>query len=253
MDRGTYSAASGGLFQFRKLEVVNNNLANTNTPGFKKQLLVGSEQTFDQTLASAMQGMDAYASGDHRRTPGVVNIKTVTDFSAGPIKNTGNPLDAALRDEHDFFAIQTPEGEQYTRAGNFTLDSEGTLVTMDGLPVMGDGGPLVAQGAGVSLGNDGSLRAGGAAVGKVKVVHFDDPSALERVGATRFKLGANQPAPAPSENQIEAQSLEMSNALNVNSILDLITTNRAFDMYTKSARSIDEMNQQAISQIGRRR
>ena len=106
MDRGIYTSASAGLYQLRKLEVVNNNLANINTVGFKKQILTGETQSFDQTLASAVAKDDPYAKGDHDRTPGVVNSRTVTDFTVGAIKNTGNPLDVALRNPNDFFVIQ---------------------------------------------------------------------------------------------------------------------------------------------------
>ncbi len=253
MDRGTYSAASGGLVQLRKLEIVNNNLANSNTVGFKKQVLVGEEQTFDQTLASAVAKNDPYAAKDHERTPGVTNIQTQTDFSPGPIKFTGSGLDAALRNANDFFVINTADGEQYTRAGNFTLNAEAELVTVDGEPVVGDGGSIVANGTDVNIGTDGSVRAGGTLVGKIKVVHFDDPSTLERVGHTRFELGAGVPAPQQVDAELEPRSLEMANVSAISSVLDLITTNRAFDMYTRASKSIDEMNQQAISQVGRRR
>jgi len=79
------------------------------------------------------------------------------------------------------------------------------------------------------------------------VVHFDDPSRLERIGATRFKLGSGQAAPTPVEPQLASQSLEMSNVSAITSMIDLISVNRAFDMYTKSSKTIDDMNQLAIN------
>jgi len=253
MDRGTYAAASGGLVQMRKLEVVNNNLANVNTVGFKREYIVGQNQTFEQTLASTLSLKDPYARGDHQRTPGVVDVQTATDFSPGPIKNTGNVLDVALRDPRDFFVVETPDGERYTRAGNFTLNEEAELVTVDGMRVMGDGGPINANGVNLSISPDGTVRAGGNVVGRLRVVRFEDPSGLQRVGGSRFTLPAGAPGPADTEPQVLPQALEMANVSAITSVLELIMTNRAFDMYTRSSRSIDEMNQQAIQQVGRRR
>ncbi len=251
MERGTYVAASGGLLQFRKLEVVNNNLANLNTPGFKKQMLIGSEQTFDQTLASLVATNDPYAKPDEERTPATINIETVTDFTAGPLKNTGNPLDVALRDPKDFFAIQTPSGTEYTRAGNFTLNAAGELVTQEGYRVMGDGGPLAADGAGVHITAGGDVVAGKESFGKLQAVHFENPGTLERSGGARFKLKGGA-SPTVVEADVVPEALEMANVSTISSVIDLITTNRAFEMYTKSAQTIDQMNQAAISQVGRR-
>ena len=252
MDRGTYVASSAGMLQFRKLDVVNNNLANINTPGFKRQVLVGETQTFDQTLASLVAGNDPYARGDHDRMPGTVNIRSVTDYSPGPIKNTGNNLDVALRNAKDFFVIDTPQGQQYTRAGNFTLNEAGDLVAMDGFSVLGDGGAINAQGPGVNISPNGSVVSNGEIVGQIQVVRFEDMENLERVGANRFVLRQGTAAPEAVEADLVPQSLEMSNVSAISSVIDLMTANRAFDLYAKSSQAIDQLNQTAITQVGRR-
>lgn len=252
MDRGTYAAASGGLLQFRKLEIANNNIANASTPGFKRQMLVGKVQSFDATLAKALERKDPYARGDHERTPGAVHAQTVTDFSPGAIRYTGNALDVALRDSRDFFVIETPQGPQYTRAGNFTLSAEGQLVTMDGMPVQGDGGPITIDGGRASITSSGQVYADGDLVGTLQVVRFEDPKGLQRVGHTRFRLREDAEAPVPVAASLEPSSLEMSNVSAISSMIDLITANRAFEMYSKSSNTIDQMNQAAVSQVGRR-
>jgi len=249
MDRGMYAAASAGLLQFRKLDVVNNNLANANTAGFKKQLVIGEVQSFDNTLAKLVEGQDPYARGDHDRSAGVVNIQTVTDFSAGSIQSTGNPLDVALQNPNDFFVINTPEGNQYTRAGNFTLNGDSQLVTVDGYSVVGEGAEITTNGPGASIAPDGSVRVNGEEVGRLSVVRFEDTSLLERVGSSRFALADGAPAPQGVPADVIPQSLEMSNVSAISSIVDLITANRAFGMYTKSAQTIDEMNNTAISKV----
>jgi len=249
MDSGMYAAASAGLLQFRKLDVVNNNLANANTAGFKKQLVIGEVQSFDRTLARLVEQKDPYARGDHARTAGTVNIQTVTDFSPGSIQHTGNTLDVALQNANDFFVINTPEGNQYTRAGNFTLNSESQLVTVDGYTVAGEGAEITTNGPGASIAPDGSVRVNGQEVGRLAVVRFEDPMQLQRVGSARFALPEGAAAPQTIAADLIPQSLEMSNVSAISSIVDLITANRAFGMYTKSAQTIDQMNDTAISKV----
>lgn len=253
MDRGTYVAASGGLLQFRKLEVVNNNLANVNTPGFKKQMLEGDQQSFDVTFARLVEGEDPYARPDHQRTPGAVHIRTVTDFSPGPINATGNSLDVALRNPKDFFVVQAPDGPQYTRAGNFSLGTGGQLVAPDGLPVQGDGGAITIDKGIPIINPDGSVRVDGQTIGRLQVVRVEDPKSLERVGATRFKVRGGSAAPADVDADLVPNALEMSNVGTISSVIDLIGANRGFQMYTKVAETIDAMNQTSISQYGTRR
>jgi len=251
MDRGIYSATTLGMAKMRQLEVVNNNLANVNTPGFKRQVLVGEAQTFDQTLATLVESQDPYARGDHQRTPGVVSLETRVDFSQGPIRNTGNRLDAALTDPKDFFVVNTPSGIQYTRAGNFTLNSEGSMVTQDGYEVQGDGGAITVTGPGARINSDASVSVNGVNIGRLQTVRFDDTSVLEPVGGTRFKLKNAGAQPQAVQTRIIPESLEMSNVSAISSMVDLITTNRGFEAYTRTAQTIDQMNQTAISQVGK--
>jgi len=256
MDIGTFVATSSGLLQMKKLEVQNNNLANINTVGFKGQFVISEAETFDKTLASKLNTGDPYAEGDQARTPNVTDIRTQIDFSQGPIETTGNPLDVALRNPKDFFVINTPSGERYTRAGNFTLSATGELVTQDGFTVQGDGGAIVAQAPGVTIFPNGAVTAGPAVgglpnvIGRLRVVRIENPSALQADGSTRFKAVGVQPVPV--EPFVEPQAVELSNVSAISGMVDLITTNRAFEAYTKAAQSFDEINQTAITQVGRR-
>lgn len=253
MDRGTYVAASAGLANLKKLEIVNNNLANVNTPGFKRQFLVNRKGEFDDTLAQALNAADPYAKADAERTPGVVSVESVTDFTLGPIKPTGNPLDVALRNPNDFFVVDGPSGPEYTRAGNFTLNVDGELVTTDGFLVQGDGGALAVTGPGATITPGGNLRTRTEDVGRLRVVRFEDTSVLKPIGNTRFEIAAGGTAGPQVDPDIIPASLEMSNVSAITSMLDLITTSRGFDLYTRTARTIDDLNSTAISQIGRGR
>ncbi|MCB0331938.1 MAG: flagellar hook-basal body protein [Bdellovibrionales bacterium] len=251
MDRGTYAAASGGLLSLAKLHVVNNNLANANTPGFKRQYLIREQQAFEDTLTSKLQESMPFAKGDHDRTPGVVQVRTATDFSVGSIKNTGRNLDVALENPNDFFVVNTPQGLMYTRAGNFSVDSEGQLVTTDGHPVQGDGGPIVLDGANSYISSGGVVMSGGNEVGRLLVTRHEDPAALERVGSNRYRALPGTAAPVPQESpSIVPNALEMSNVSAIQSVIELISATRGFELYTKAAGSIDQMNEQAISRVG---
>lgn len=254
MDRGTYVAASGGLLELRRMEIVNNNLANSNTPGFKGQFLINRTRQFEETLAERFVEGDPYARGDHARSPDAISVGTAVDFTPGTIKGTGNPLDVALREPNDFFVINTAEGVQYTRAGNFTLNAEGEIVTSDGQRVQGDGGAIIAPEGPVSISPNGTVIANRIEVGRLQVARFENPQVLTPNGANRFRLNAGAGGPVVLDDPaILPQSLEMSNVSAVQGMLQLISANRGFEMYSKSARTIDEMNQAAITQVGRTR
>lgn len=251
MDRGTYAASSNGLANLLKLQVVSNNLANISTPGFKRELVVGSRQSFDETLAASQQESGPFDKGDHDRVSNVVSLKTITDFSPGPIEQTGNALDVALREASDFFVIDTPQGPAYTRAGNFTLDQTGQVVTADGMAVQGDGGAItVPEGGQLRISENGQVFVGTEAVGKLQVVRFDDTSNLVRMEGSRFKQDGGA-APQAVEPSVIPNSIEKANVSTVVSIVELMTVQRGFESYVKTAQSIDELNRTAINDLAR--
>ncbi len=245
MDRGLYSAASGGLLNTRRLDVVAHNLANASTVGYKAVRIVGEEQSFSDTLAGTLTKTPVRAPADHERTPGVVNVETVTDFSVGPIDTTGNPLHVALTRQNHFFVVDTPDGEAYTRAGNFSLNAVGTLVTADGLPVLGDGGPITLPEGQVRISGNGTVSVNGVTTGRLQVVQVDDLESLKRTEGVRFALTGG-PRPQAVEAEVVPGALEMPNINIVEAMVELIGAQRSFEAYTKTIRSIDELNELAI-------
>lgn len=251
MDRGTYIAASGGMLQLRTLDVVANNLSNLNTPGFKRQFLVNTRRAFESTLSSVLAPDVPSAEAEQEISPEVGTISSFTDFSPGPLKQTGNHLDVALAHPQDFFVVETPEGQQYTRAGNFSLNSEGNLVTQDGSTVQGDGGVITVQGGSAKIGSNGDVLVDGASVGRLQVVRMQNLEDLQPVGGSRFALAEGSAAGEVVEADLHPATLEMSNVTAVRSMIDLISANRAFQLYTKSAKAVDEMNNLSISKVGK--
>ena len=159
----------------RELDVVANNIANINTTGYKAD---GS--LFEEYLSSA-----ARSGQNQGRVSFVHDRGTWHDLSAGPIEQTGNPLDVAI-DGNAFLVVQTPRGERYTRNGALQINGDGQLVTSDGDAVLGDAGPIQFQPTDnqVSISRDGTItvREGtskaDSARGKLRLVTFDDAAAI---------------------------------------------------------------------------
>lgn len=252
MDRGSYVAASGGMLQMLKLDVIANNLANANTPGFKKQQVVTQPTPFEQTIAAAVTHNDPQTKKDHDLIVPVGTVRTVTDFSQGAIQTTGNPMNVALRSDRQFFAVQGSNGIEYTRAGNFVLNATGELSTPDGAVVQGDGGSIIADGPGVKILENGAVKVNGATVGQIAAYEMSDLSALQPVGNGRFKMTDVTKDPTRVEGEFITGSLETANTSVVTSMIEMIAASRGFEMYTKTQQTIDGLNQTAISQVGRR-
>ena len=124
MNSGMYAALTGNINAMRRLDVVSNNLANANTAGFKKDRM-----TFESVLNTANSSAQPPGGGD--ATPVFSGDRFFTDYSAGPLQQTGNPFDLALEGD-GFFVVDTPQGKAYTRQGTFHLNSEGKFMTSDG-------------------------------------------------------------------------------------------------------------------------
>lgn len=244
MDRGLYVASSGGLYNARRLDITANNLANVNTVGYKAERLLTRQQEFSDTLASQLPQAQG-RQGDFDRTPGVINVGSTTDFTPGPIAPTGNPLDVALAKPNHFFVVQTKEGEVLTRAGNFTLDTQGNLVTRDGYPVLGDGGPLQLPPGDIHIAANGAVSSGKETIGKLRVVMVDDTATLSRVEGTRFKVNAAPPQ-AVDNYEIVPESVEMPNVSVVEAMVDMINAQKGFEAYTKTAKTFDELNERSL-------
>jgi flagellar basal-body rod protein FlgF len=242
MERGIYSATSGGLQESRRLEIIANNLANVNTVGFKASRLVSRQQEFNDTLTSTIQNTPGRSPFDQNHVPGVVNVELSIDFSAGPVEFTGNPLNVALVDTNQFFMVLTPEGEKLTRAGNFTINSDGMLSTPDGMPISGEGGEIPVLSANAKISKSGSVLVDGEVVGRVKVVQIEDLTQLQKEAGVRFTLPQGADPENVTPNLIPA-SVELPNVSVVEAMVEMIVTQRAFEGYTKTVQTINELNE----------
>ncbi|GAA5169045.1 MULTISPECIES: flagellar basal-body rod protein FlgF [Halomonadaceae] len=239
MDRILYTAMSGARQSMDQQAVVNNNLANVATPGFRAEL-------------SAMRAVPVQGDGLATRTS-VMASTPGSDFSPGPLSTTGRELDVAI-DGDGMLAVQTADGEAYTRRGDLQVDANGVVNVM-GRPVMGDGGPIIVPlGAEVSIGADGTLSAvvpGGAPntrgpVGQLKLVD-PEPGSLVRGGDGLFRPQGGGQLQADDAIRVVSGALEGSNVSATEAMVAMIDGARRYDMQMKTIESADENAQRANS------
>jgi flagellar basal-body rod protein FlgF len=237
MINSVFSAFSGRAAAERRLEITANNLANAMTAGFKASRPVYNGSTIN----------DSIWPDELQQT--YVNIPGIyVHFSDGQLISTGNKLDVAISG-NGFFEVSTATGNMYTRDGQFTLTADKKLVTMDGNPVVGqNGGDITIDGTNLAIGADGSIVVDGAQVDKLKVVDFQDKSALKNAGNSCFVNTS------PTNTETDAQSFsvkqgyyEASNVDVMKEMVDMISSVRAYEAYTKADQAVDDSLGQLIS------
>ncbi len=258
MVKGLYTAYTGMIHQEHRMDVLTNNLANADTNGYKKE--GATAQSFDALLAHKIKDVtEGYRTAKHIgwNNPGVKIGEGYTDFSQGPMKETGNTFDLALTDK-GFFAVEfiNKQGEssvKYTRDGNFTTDAEGYLRTQDGDWVLNEEGkrvqmdPLAPE---TVINIKGQIIQNGQVVDTIGVTDFEDYNYLTRYGENYFEPveGATQ-AEAPAG--VYQGFLETSNMSVVSEMVEMIAVSRAYESNQKVITTIDGTLDIAANQIGR--
>ena len=214
--------------QMNVIDNIANNLANANTTGFKRQ--------FERVLQNETE----------------LRLETQVDLSPGDVTATGNDLDVAI-DGPGFFAIQTPAGVRYTRAGGFELTADGDLVTKDGMIVLSSSGsPINVAGTVVTIQDGGAITVDGAEVATLGIVNFSNPAQLEKEGAYRFVWkGGEQNVLAVPEPRVRSGYLERSNVNAVDEMVRLISAYREFEAIQRTVTTINgDMTGQLIQDLG---
>ncbi|HZZ71522.1 MAG TPA: flagellar basal-body rod protein FlgF [Pirellulales bacterium] len=247
MPYGLYISAEGARAQASRLETLANNLANVDTPGFKRDLSIFQARLTEAT----QQGRDFPGSRSVNDLSGGVRVReTTTDFSPGTMRRTDLPTDMAINGE-GFFVVQKGTDKLLTRAGNFQLTGNGTLVTQDGQAVMSDAGnPVVIDpDAGPwHITPDGSVDQNGdvTPLAMVKPKSYGD---LVKVGDNNFSALAAPTPLAPEERQVSAGYLEMSGVKPTLEMMDLIESSRGFEANTNLIRNQDQMLSSLVNRL----
>jgi flagellar basal-body rod protein FlgF len=258
MTEAIYTAASGAVAYQRRLEVLSNNLANISTAGFKEDRTIfgtyfRGAQDIDQKgsqkppALKELDGMSSYSTS--ASSPVVKSIQT--DFSLGPLKDTGNSLDFALQGK-GLFCVQTPQGVRYTRNGEFALNDKNVLVTHGGLPVLGKAGTITVDGKDVVVDEQGNISVDGRQVDAFRIVDFENPALLEKVGDTLFALKDPGVRPTRVETAKVIQGhIELSNVDAVRVMTEMVEVLRGYESYQKVIRNIDDVTSKIINEVGR--
>ena len=261
MHEGIYIAASAGIKQSKKMEVIAQNLANVNSTGYKKDRLA-----FKELMPPFPPDAGMEASKNALLTPNKSNKNVsyvavtdqYTDHKPGIFKQTNSEMDMAL-DGPGYFSVSTTEGTRYTRNGNFRLDTQNRLVNQNEQPVLNEQGePIVinAQGSDISIDANGNIFAGTGLgnqnIGKIKLVNFENKQTLEKIGDGLFYQSDTEAEELPINNtKLRQGFLEGSNVTAVDEMTNMISTLRLFETYQKMIQSIDNMDDQAVNSIGR--
>lgn len=253
MIQGIYSSTAGMINQQIMLEVITNNLANVNTSGYKRDEISFSGMLNVLSTSKSRFPVSASANAVNPEFAGLdtVSAKFTTDFAQGSIRRTDNPLDLAL-DGSGFFVIQHANGTRYTRSGNFSLDSTGRLVTVDGYPVMGINGVVQIQGDQVEIDSAGQVITDGMPVAKLKLVDFQGTNGLVKAGNNTFMIAnAILAEEMHATAQVKQGFLELSNVNAVYEMAKMIEAMRVYESYQKTIQLISETLEKASDELGK--
>ncbi len=268
---------SGQIAQQRKVETIANNVANANTPGFKKDQLVFKEHltALDHGIEDVDMPNKEWKPEDFYHSYGSQNafVKvdgSYTDFEQGQLIPTKNPLDLALNGK-GFFEVLTPNGIRYTRNGSFSLSKDGALVTSKGYKLLSatDQAPKTQGRVGSASSPEdriikipstqrivftpqGEVFSGGQPIGQVSVVEFKDLHALRKEGNSLFVN--NKTDNLESENLKTAVLQGFTEESNVNAVAEmseLIKAHRHFESIQKAISAYDSISGRAVNDIAK--
>ena len=261
MFRSLQIASTGMSAEESKLDTVANNLANSNTTGYKRQ-----EAEFEDLLYQNARSAGPTENGGVEPTgtqvgSGVRVVATSRFFSQGAIQQTGNPLDIAIEGT-GMLAVSRSNGEiAYTRAGTMKLDAQGRMVTSDGLPVEP---PITvpADATSLTIGEDGTVSAVqpgqhvANVLGQLQIVTFANPNGLNAIGHNLFLASGASGEPntgVPGKDgrgTLMQGALESSNVDVVNEMIGMIRAQRSYEMNSKVVAAADEMLRNATQMGG---
>jgi flagellar basal-body rod protein FlgF len=245
MDSPGYIILSRLSAQLRSQNLAAHNLANADTPGYRATRPVFAEHP-------ALQR-------DTRRIPGSREVDYTwdraswRDETAGPITRTGNPLDVAISGE-GYFAVDTPRGERFTRAGRFTIAPDGRLVDQGGNPVMNEAGNPIAISPGdtrIEIQGDGSIRSENGDIGRLRVVRFGNNQNLRSEGDRLFDAAGQQAEPIDRPAVVQG-AVEGSNVQSVIELTRMMAELREFQIASQFADREGERIQTTVERILRK-
>ena len=280
MVRGLYIGASGMMAQMERIAVLSNNLANVNTPAYKRDSTL--MKAFPEMLIHRINddGVRVFPLGSYDLMPivgklgtGVEVNEVYTRFTQGAFKQTKDPFDLALEGK-GFFAVQTENGERYTRNGSFLIDKDGYLVTKDGYKVLGEKGPIQLKKNNFIVDQDGKIYENKNYMGnplrlvsqeenewknailvdRLKIVNFPKVRFIKKIGESLYRSTQYSGAASIIVNnrpKVMQGFLEQSNVNPVIEMVNLIEVHRTYEANQKMIQSEDSALGRVINEVGR--
>lgn len=264
--KGIYTAVSGSMAQNLRLETTANNLANINTPGFKKDAQVFREYlTDEEKLPEVIQvpkvpaSIESFYDMQGIDKSYVDTSGTYSDFTQGGLKQTGNVMDFAI-DGNGFFEVATPKGVRFTRNGSFSIDGQGQLVTKQGWPVLkkAEAGVAIDQrtikvpiSGSFSITDQGEIFIDGDQNGQISLIELNDRKALNKEGSSVFgiKPNMNPQLNSVTNPHLKQGFIEQSNVNIVQEMTDMISATRLFESNQKAIQAFDSMADKLVNVV----
>lgn len=235
METTTYIALSRQMVLQRRMDVIANNIANMTASGFRAEALLVEQVPVD--------------AGKRQTISFVQDVALVRDLTPGAMIPTNNPLDIAIEGE-GYFVVATPEGERYTRSGQFRLNDLGEIITASGQSVLDDGGAPLAIPAGsgpIAVAPDGTVSTPDVVIGRLNLVGFDDAQDLQKAGDGLYRTDQ---APLPAEGARVIQGLlEASNVRPVVEMTEMMSTVRAYQGIQKIIDAHHDLERRMIERM----
>jgi len=259
MIRGLYTSAIGMAGQMKRMDTVANNLANADSPGFKRDVVV--TQSFTDVMMQRVREYELRGFNTTNITGpaslGVVVSSIHRDFSNGSLQPTGSPLDIAVNGPGFFeIAFTNPvNGEvttMYSRSGSFTLGQDGRLETMGGHAVLNtEGEPIMIPNGEITIHENGAISVNGTIVDTMRMVDFEDPTTLRAFGDNLYNI-TGESVEVPFEARLVQGYIETSNVNIVREMVEMIALSRAYEANARMLSVADETLGQAVNEIARR-
>ncbi|MBF0373509.1 MAG: flagellar basal-body rod protein FlgF [Alphaproteobacteria bacterium] len=241
MENTSYIALSRQAALWRQLEAVSNNIANANTPSFKAEKMMFADHLVKTKDSERNLGT---------KIAFVRDVGMVRDLRDGPMAQTNNPLDMAVHGD-GYFVVDTPAGPRYTRNGHFHLDETGMLVNTSGLPIMQEGNlPIVfaPNETQISIARDGTVSTENGAVGRMRVVTFDNAQELRAAGEGTYVTNV-EPKNVERPDVVQGM-VEESNVQPVVEMTNMISILRNYQGVQKLLEAEHERRTKAINTLG---
>jgi len=245
--------------QMKRMDTVSNNLANADTPGFKRDVVI--TQSFSDVMMQRVREYELRGFNTTNITGpaslGIIVSSIHRDTSAGSLQPTGSPLDLAINGS-GFFEIafiDPASGEaalMYARSGSFTLSEGNVLTTTGGHPILSvSGNPIVVPNGHINIGNDGGIIVDDVLIDTIRMVDFEDPQTLRAFGDNLYAT-TGMSVEIPFMGSLVQGYIETSNVNIVREMVEMIALSRAYEANARMVSIADQTLGQAVNEIARR-